>query len=42
VASYDRLSSDDAAILKLESAAITGHTCKVIVLEPGTETPFAG
>jgi diacylglycerol O-acyltransferase len=37
VASFDRLSPDDAAILKLESAAITGHTCKVLVLEPGPE-----
>jgi WS/DGAT/MGAT family acyltransferase len=33
----DRLGPDDAAILKLESAAITGHTCKVLVLEPGSE-----
>jgi diacylglycerol O-acyltransferase len=39
VASFDRLSPDDAAILKLESAAITGHTCKVLVLEPGPEGP---
>ena len=39
MASFDRLSSDDAAILKLESAAITGHTCKVVVLEPGPEGP---
>lgn len=31
----DRLSPDDAAILRLESTAITGHTCKVLVLEPG-------
>ena len=29
----DRLSFDDAQILGLESAAITGHTCKVLVLE---------
>jgi WS/DGAT/MGAT family acyltransferase len=35
--SLDRLSRDDDAILRLESAAITGHTCKVIVLEPGAE-----
>jgi diacylglycerol O-acyltransferase len=39
MASFDRLSSDDGAILKLESAAITGHTCKVLVLEPGPEGP---
>ena len=32
MAGLDRLSSDDAAILRLESAAITGHTCKVIVV----------
>jgi WS/DGAT/MGAT family acyltransferase len=32
----DRLSADDARILALESAAITGHTLKLIVLEPGT------
>jgi wax ester synthase-like acyl-CoA acyltransferase family protein len=36
----DRLSPDDAAILKLESAAITGHTCKVLVLEPGPDGPL--
>ena len=35
----DRLSTDDAAILALESASITGHTCKVLVLEPGPEGP---
>ncbi|MDV7355035.1 wax ester/triacylglycerol synthase family O-acyltransferase [Rhodococcus oxybenzonivorans] len=32
----DRLSADDARILALESAAITGHTLKLIVLEPDT------
>jgi diacylglycerol O-acyltransferase / wax synthase len=32
----DRLSDDDARILGLESAAITGHTLKLMVLEPGT------
>jgi WS/DGAT/MGAT family acyltransferase len=31
----DRLSVDDARILGLESAAITGHTLKLVVLEPG-------
>ena len=31
----DRLSDDDARILGLESATITGHTLKLIVLEPG-------
>src|ERR687888_400276 len=35
----DRLSADDAAILHLESPAITGHTCKVIVLEPDGGSP---
>jgi len=37
VADEDRLSSDDARILALESAAITGHTLKLIILEPGSE-----
>ncbi|MDT5191260.1 MAG: hypothetical protein QOI28_3511 [Mycobacterium sp.] len=32
----DRLSTDDARILDLESAAITGHTLKLNVLEPGS------
>jgi len=32
----DFLSADDARILNLESAAITGHTLKLVVLEPGT------
>jgi hypothetical protein len=31
----DRLSVDDARILGLESAAITGHTLKLVVLGPG-------
>jgi diacylglycerol O-acyltransferase len=31
----DRLSEDDARILNLESPAITGHTLKLVVLEPG-------
>ncbi|TQC44989.1 DUF1298 domain-containing protein [Rhodococcus sp. WS4] len=31
----DRLSADDAHILGLESAVITGHTLKLVVLEPG-------
>jgi diacylglycerol O-acyltransferase / wax synthase len=35
VADEDRLSPDDAHILNLESAAITGHTLKLVVLEPG-------
>ncbi|HZA89201.1 MAG TPA: wax ester/triacylglycerol synthase family O-acyltransferase [Solirubrobacterales bacterium] len=30
----ERLSLDDARILGLESAAITGHTCKVAIVEP--------
>jgi diacylglycerol O-acyltransferase / wax synthase len=32
--SLDRLSSEDAAILDLESPTVAGHTCKLIVLEP--------
>ncbi|WAM14938.1 MULTISPECIES: wax ester/triacylglycerol synthase domain-containing protein [Rhodococcus] len=32
----DRLSADDATILGLESAVITGHTLKLVVLEPGS------
>jgi diacylglycerol O-acyltransferase len=35
--SLDRLGSDDAAILELESAAITGHTCKILLLEAGPD-----
>lgn len=31
----DRLSVDDAAILGAESATITGHTLKLVILEPG-------
>src|SRR5258708_33003881 len=31
----DRLSPDDAHILSVESDVITGHTLKLIVLEPG-------
>ena len=30
----DRLSFDDAQILRLESAAIAGHTCKIAIVEP--------
>ena len=32
--SLQRLSPEDAAILALESPAIAGHTCKVVVLDP--------
>ena len=32
----DLLSEDDARILNLESEAITGHTLKLIILEPGS------
>src|SRR4051812_10102767 len=32
----DALAPDDARILAMESAAITGHTLKLNVLEPGT------
>lgn len=35
--SPEPLSPDDAAILALESAAIAGHTLKLVVLEPGRE-----
>jgi len=31
----DRLSADDARILRLERGTVRGHTCKVILLEPG-------
>jgi diacylglycerol O-acyltransferase / wax synthase len=30
----DRLSFDDAQILRLESAAIAGHTCKIAIVDP--------
>ena len=33
----DQLSTDDAHILQLESAAITGHTLKLVILEPGSQ-----
>ena len=32
----DRLAADDAHILGMESPAITGHTLKLVILEPGT------
>ena len=32
----ERLSADDARILALESAAIAGHTLKLVVLEAGS------
>jgi len=32
----DPLSADDAHILSLESDSITGHTLKLVILEPGT------
>jgi hypothetical protein len=32
----DRLSTDDARILALESSVLTGHTLKLIILSPGT------
>ncbi len=34
-AESDRLSADDAHILDMESSVITGHTLKLVVLEPG-------
>ena len=36
----ERLTDDDARILALESARVAGHTCKVLVLEPGPEGPI--
>jgi diacylglycerol O-acyltransferase len=39
-APIDRLSPEDARILGLESAAIAGHTCKLAVVEPGTQGPI--
>ncbi len=35
--SVDRLSADDARILRLESEAIAGHTLKLVVLEPAAQ-----
>lgn len=35
VSDAERLSPDDAHILGVESAAVTGHTLKLVVLEPG-------
>lgn len=37
----ERLSPEDAQILKLESATIAGHTCKVAIVEPqpGSQRP---
>ena len=32
----DQLSADDARILNLESTAVTGHTLKLVILEPGS------
>jgi diacylglycerol O-acyltransferase / wax synthase len=36
----DRLSAEDARILKLERRAVRGHTCKVIVLERFGDRPL--
>lgn len=33
----ERLSAEDARILRLESAAICGHTCKVLLVDPDAE-----
>ena len=33
----ERLSEDDARILSLESESITGHTLKLMVLEPSDQ-----
>jgi len=33
----DQLSTDDARILNLESTAITGHTLKLVILEPASQ-----
>ena len=33
----NRLAPEDARILRLESSAIAGHTCKVAVVEPGPD-----
>ena len=33
----DRLSADDARILNLESAAVTGHTLKLVILTPDSD-----
>jgi diacylglycerol O-acyltransferase len=39
-AGIDRLSAEDARILKLERRAVRGHTCKVIVLERFGDRPL--
>lgn len=36
----DRLSTEDARILKLEAGAVRGHTCKILVLEPAQGYPL--
>jgi diacylglycerol O-acyltransferase len=40
MATIDRLSAQDVQILKLERGRVRGHTCKVIVLEPGEGRPL--
>jgi len=40
-ATRERLSQDDAQILRLESAVIKGHTGKVIVIAPGSDGPLS-
>lgn len=39
-AAVDRLSREDARILKLEHGAISGHSCKVLVLERTGDRPL--
>lgn len=36
----ERLSPEDARILRLETSAIAGHTCKVLVVEAGPNGPI--
>ncbi|HYU61078.1 MAG TPA: wax ester/triacylglycerol synthase family O-acyltransferase [Solirubrobacterales bacterium] len=36
----ERLSAEDARILALETTSIAGHTCKVVVVEPGADGPI--
>lgn len=38
--STERLSAEDARILGLESGAVTGHTCKVVIVEPRDGGPI--
>lgn len=36
----ERLSPEDARILRLETSAIAGHTCKIVVVAPRADGPI--